>query len=82
MAMDGSLDFASMEDRDGLRFTWNEWPVSKLDAATVVIPVAAMYTPFKQNLGVATGGAVSPHLEYEPVHCKQAKCAAVLNPFW
>jgi protein transport protein SEC23 len=82
MATDGGLDFASMEDKDGLRFTWNEWPVSKLDAATVVIPVAAMYTPFKQNLGGASGVAPSPHLEYEPVRCKQTKCNAVLNPYW
>lgn len=34
------------------------------------------YSPFKLL------PAMPAHFEYEPVRCKQAKCGAVLNPFW
>ncbi|RYE99643.1 MAG: hypothetical protein EOO41_00770 [Methanobacteriota archaeon] len=43
MAEGYASDFHSVEDRDGLRFTWNEWPVSKLEASRAVIPLAALY---------------------------------------
>jgi hypothetical protein len=29
----------AMEERDGIRFTWHEWPSSKLDATRIVIPI-------------------------------------------
>ena len=40
--MDGGWDFHALEERDGLRFTWNEWPNSKLDATRVVVPIGCM----------------------------------------
>jgi hypothetical protein len=40
--MEGSWDFHALEERDGLRMTWNEWPANKLDASRVIVPVAAM----------------------------------------
>ena len=47
-----------------------------MDAALVVVPVGCMYSPMKQIESMPAA------LEYEPVRCKQAKCAAVLNPYW
>ncbi len=40
--MEGAWDFHSYEEQNGLRFTWNEWPSTKVDAARVVVPVACM----------------------------------------
>lgn len=74
--MDQGWDFHAMEERDGLRMTWHEWPASKLDATRVVIPIGCTYTPLRQIEGMP------PALEYEPVRCKQPKCGAVLNPYW
>ncbi len=42
------MDFAQLEDIDGVRLTWNIWPNSKLEATKCVIPFAAVYTPNKQ----------------------------------
>jgi len=73
---DGGWDFHALEDHDGLRFSWNEWPPSKLESTRIVVPISCMYTPLKQIEGMPAA------LEYEPVRCKQAKCGAVLNPYW
>ena len=35
-------DFHAREERDGLRFTWNEWPSTKLDASRIVVPVSCL----------------------------------------
>jgi protein transport protein SEC23 len=69
-------NFQASEDRDGVRFSWNEWPNSKVDASRVVVPLGCLYTPLKSIEGIP------PALEYEPIRCKQPKCGAVLNPFW
>jgi protein transport protein SEC23 len=38
--MDGNgWDFHALEERDGVRFTWHEWPSSKLDATRIVVPI-------------------------------------------
>mmetsp|Transcript_26598 Transcript_26598/g.44462 ORF Transcript_26598/g.44462 Transcript_26598/m.44462 type:complete len:757 (+) Transcript_26598:112-2382(+) len=68
------MDFHSVEETDGIRFSWNVWPSSRLEATRVVVPFGAMYTPLKriENL---------PVLNYEPVMCKGNACHAVLNPF-
>ena len=42
------MDFAQLEDVDGVRLTWNIWPNSKLEATKCVIPFAALYTPNKR----------------------------------
>ena len=39
--------FASLEDQDGVRLTWNVWPQTRLDAAKCVVPLAAVYSPVK-----------------------------------
>ena len=63
-----------MEATDGVRFSWNVWPSSRLEATRMVVPLGCMYTPLKaiENL---------PLLPYEPVVCKGSSCKSILNPF-
>ncbi|XP_061552811.1 protein transport protein Sec23A [Phycodurus eques] len=64
---------AQNEERDGVRFSWNAWPSSRLEATRMVVPVAALFTPLKERLDL-------PPIQYEPVLCSRATCRAVLNP--
>ncbi|TYZ59310.1 hypothetical protein PybrP1_001189 [[Pythium] brassicae (nom. inval.)] len=66
-------DFHGMEAKDGVRFSWNSWPCTKLEATRSVIPVGALYQPLKPIEGIPSA------VEYDPIHCKG--CSAVLNPF-
>ncbi|XP_077395479.1 protein transport protein Sec23A [Festucalex cinctus] len=61
------------EERDGVRFSWNVWPSSRLEATRMVVPVAALFTPLKERPDL-------PPIQYEPVLCSRATCRAVLNP--
>uniref|UniRef100_A0A8C9T6D9 Protein transport protein SEC23 n=1 Tax=Scleropages formosus TaxID=113540 RepID=A0A8C9T6D9_SCLFO len=61
------------EDRDGVRFSWNVWPSSRLEATRMVVPVAVLFTPLKERPDL-------PPIQYEPVLCSRATCRAVLNP--
>jgi len=70
----GGYDYIAEEERNGIRFSWNEWPNSKIDAERSVVPVGCLYTPLKQVEGM-------PILQYDPVRCKNANCQAVLNPW-
>jgi hypothetical protein len=36
-----------LEDVDAIRFSWNIWPNSKLEATKCIIPFGAVYTPNK-----------------------------------
>ncbi|KAG6995412.1 protein transport protein sec23 [Physcia stellaris] len=62
-----------VEDRDGIRLSWNTFPSSRMEASRLVVPIGALYTPLKEKPD-------TPLLQYEPVACK-APCRAVLNPF-
>ncbi|KAM9787457.1 protein transport protein Sec23A isoform X2 [Syngnathus acus] len=64
---------AQNEERDGVRFSWNVWPSSRLEATRMVVPVAALFTPLKERPDL-------PPIQYEPVLCSRATCRAVLNP--
>ncbi|XP_017293162.1 protein transport protein Sec23A [Kryptolebias marmoratus] len=64
---------AQNEERDGVRFSWNVWPSSRLEATRMVVPVAALFTPLKERSDL-------PPIQYEPVLCSRATCRAVLNP--
>jgi len=66
-----SLDFDSEEERDGIRWSWNVWPSSRLEATRLVVPLGCLYTPMKENM---------PLVYYEPVACKGA-CHSILNPY-
>ncbi|KAI8806266.1 hypothetical protein BJ742DRAFT_855267 [Cladochytrium replicatum] len=65
--------FEEIEDRDGLRLSWNVWPANRVDATRLVVPIGALYTPLKEREGYQP-------LAYEPVACKPP-CKAILNPY-
>ncbi|UJR26099.1 hypothetical protein I4U23_007445 [Adineta vaga] len=62
------------EERDGVRFTWNMWPSSRLEATRLVVPLGCLFTPLKERSDL-------PLINYEPVLCTRASCRAILNPF-
>uniref|UniRef100_A0A8C8IDL2 Protein transport protein SEC23 n=1 Tax=Oncorhynchus tshawytscha TaxID=74940 RepID=A0A8C8IDL2_ONCTS len=64
---------AQNEERDGVRFSWNVWPSSRLEATRMVVPVASLFTPLKERPDL-------PPIQYEPVLCSRVTCRAVLNP--
>lgn len=66
--------WSEVEDRDGVRLSWNVFPSSRMEASRLVVPIGALYTPLKEKPD-------TPLLQFEPVTCKQP-CRAVLNPFW
>lgn len=35
-------DFHSAEQRDGIRFSWNVWPSTRLEATRFVVPTGCM----------------------------------------
>lgn len=65
--------FETAEEQDGIRFSWNSFPSTRVEASRTVVPIGALYTP----LFIKSEPA---QLEYEPVACK-APCRSVLNPF-
>ncbi|OJD16633.1 protein transporter SEC23 [Emergomyces pasteurianus Ep9510] len=65
--------WSEVEDRDGIRLSWNTFPSTRMEASRLVVPIGTIYTPLKEKPD-------SPLLQYEPVTCKQP-CRAVLNPF-
>eukprot|EP00941_MAST-03F_sp_MAST-3F-sp1_P006026 g6026.t1 len=71
--MTEGVDFVQQENRDGVRFSWNVWPTSRIEATRVVVPVGCMYTPLKKVEGLP------PPLKYQPVRCKRT--GSVLNPY-
>ncbi|GFR80019.1 protein transport protein Sec23A [Elysia marginata] len=62
------------EDRDGIRFSWNVWPSSRLEATRMVVPLGAVLTPLKERPDL-------PPIPYDPVLCTRTTCRAILNPF-
>ncbi|WVN89397.1 protein transporter SEC23 [Cryptococcus depauperatus CBS 7841] len=66
--------FEDVEDKDGVRLSWNTWPSSRIEATRTVVPISALYTPLKEREDL-------PPVMYEPVTCKGASCKAILNPY-
>ncbi|KAK2765386.1 GTPase-activating protein S23 [Arachnomyces sp. PD_36] len=62
-----------VEERDGIRLSWNTFPSTRMEASRLIVPIGAIYTPLKEKPD-------TPLLQYEPVVCKMP-CKAVLNPF-
>ncbi|KAI7892638.1 protein transporter SEC23 [Mucor mucedo] len=69
------MNFDAIEEQDGIRFSWNAWPSSRIEANKTVVPISCLYTPLKEREDFN----VNP-IWYEPVHCKPP-CRAVLNPY-
>lgn len=67
-----AVDWSATEESEGVRFSWNVVPSSRIDATRLVIPFGCMFTPLKRLEGM-------PVLPYEPVACKQ--CQGILNPY-
>lgn len=67
----------SMEDRDGIRFNWNRWPQTRVEAAKVVLPLGCLFTPLKET----RRDAAPSSLQYEPVVCARPNCRSILNPY-
>ena len=74
----GSLqDFIEgAEDVDGVRFNWNVWPSSRVEAAKIVLPLGCLFTPLKESMTRPL-----PPILYEPVTCQRQNCRAVVNPY-
>ncbi|KAL5852874.1 hypothetical protein ACOSQ3_007992 [Xanthoceras sorbifolium] len=66
------MDFTELEAIEGLRWSWNSWPPSKSDSASLIIPLSLLHTPLMQSSEI-------PILPYDPLIC--SKCGAVLNPY-
>jgi len=68
-------DVHGAEARDGVRFSWNVWPSSRIEATRCVVPLGCLYTPLKRidNMPGPLG--------YDPIKCNGSGCGAVLNPF-
>eukprot|EP01027_Heterolobosea_sp_BB2_P019598 GEZU01027552.1.p1 GENE.GEZU01027552.1~~GEZU01027552.1.p1 ORF type:complete len:670 (-),score=209.29 GEZU01027552.1:37-2046(-) len=66
------MDFFTKEATDGVRWSWNILPATRLEASRMVVPTGALYTPLKAIEGL-------PLLQYDPVVCKT--CRGVLNPY-
>ena len=65
--------WSDIEERDGVRLSWNMFPSTRMEASRLVVPIGVLITPLKEKPD-------SPLLQYEPVTCKPP-CRAVLNPF-
>jgi protein transport protein SEC23 len=66
------FDPTMQEELDGISFSWNTWPTTRIESSRTVVPIGAIYTPLK------TRPADLPSVDYPPVVCK---CKAILNPF-
>ncbi|KAM0749280.1 putative SEC23-component of COPII coat of ER-golgi vesicles [Meredithblackwellia eburnea MCA 4105] len=67
------MSFEDIEDRDGIRLSWNVFAGSRIESTRTVVPIASLYTPLKDRPDL-------PPVLYEPVTCKPP-CRAILNPY-
>lgn len=68
------MDFEEAEDINGIRFAWNAFPSTKVEAGKVVVPTGALYTPLKQREDL-------PIAAYDPIYCSNQSCKLILNPY-
>lgn len=69
-----TMNFEEAEDINGVRFSWNTFPSTKVEAGKTVVPIGSLFTPlkFRQDLPVA---------DYDPHFCLNQNCRSVLNPY-
>jgi hypothetical protein len=41
------FDPTMQEELDGISFSWNTWPTTRIEACRTVVPIGAIYTPLK-----------------------------------
>jgi protein transport protein SEC23 len=68
------MQFESIENKDGVRLTWNYFPTTPANEEKLAIPLAALYTPTRPVEGLG-------QVEYKPIMCMDQTCGAVLNPY-
>lgn len=68
------MDFEEFEDINGVRLAWNSFPSTKAEAAKIVVPTGAIYTPLKQRDDLPVAG-------YDPTWCTNPNCKSILNPY-
>ncbi|XP_063901865.1 protein transport protein Sec23A-like isoform X2 [Zophobas morio] len=66
------------EDRDGIRFSWNVWPLSRIEAQRLIVPVGCLFTPLKA-FGDQIDTSYFPRID--PIRCTKNSCMAILNPY-
>jgi protein transport protein SEC23 len=71
----GSWDFHGLEARDGIRYSYNVWPSTRIEATRIVVPLGALFTPLKKIENMP--GA----LVYDPIRCNGNGCGSILNPY-
>lgn len=74
LAEDELTDLEQAEAYDGIRFSWNVFPSTSLNARKLFIPLGCLYTPLQRAEDME-------RVEYDCVQCSNPKCSAVLNPF-
>ncbi|KAI9077918.1 hypothetical protein K1719_040047 [Acacia pycnantha] len=76
------MDFLVLEVVEGLRWSWNTWPVSKSEATALIIPLSIMCTPLMQaNLPAELFPTYST-VEYAPgkkIMCPKANNGSNIN---
>lgn len=68
------MQFVEFENRDGVRFSWNVLPSTRLDAVRMSVPVGCLYSPLKPINGLGI-------VPYKPIFCNAQTCGAILNPY-
>jgi protein transport protein SEC23 len=64
-----------VEEKEGIRVTWNAWTPSKAEASKSVIPMACCYKPLYRDVEEV------PLVNYDPVRCAKTECSSVMNPY-
>ncbi|CAM9021763.1 unnamed protein product [Wickerhamomyces anomalus] len=62
----------SVKDKDGVRFNWNAFPVTRAEEDKITAPLGCLYTPLNPREDL-------PRIYRAPFKCNN--CSAVLNPF-
>ncbi|KAI3477245.1 hypothetical protein L1887_61062 [Cichorium endivia] len=68
------MNVDDVEDRDGVRLSWNVWPSSKIEATRTVVPISALYHPSQGARGPAPRPLRARHL--------QAPLPSRAQPYW
>ncbi|KAE9607951.1 hypothetical protein Lal_00003593 [Lupinus albus] len=67
------MDLVELEEVEGLRWSWNSWPVMRKSEESMIIPLSIMCSPLSKR------NDLIPFLSYDPLLC--SGCGAVLNPY-
>lgn len=70
------MDFEEAEDLNGIRFSWNTFPSTKMEANKVVVPMGCLYSPLTTRERYTL-----PIAQYDPIFCMNQSCRAILNPY-